>query len=88
MTYLRFLVSVIKWFKDYLWNRIFLVNVSDSFSNPGNLLPGVPQGFTLGPLLFLVYVNDLSRNLKSTVKRFADDVSLVSVVEDPIVSAN
>ena len=38
--------------------------------------------------MFLVHVNDLSRNLKSTVKRFADDVSLVSVVEDPIVSAN
>ena len=45
---------------------------------------GVPHGSILGPLLFFIYLNDLSDNLESNVKLFADDASMLSVVRDPI----
>ena len=47
---------------------------------------GVPQESILGPLLFLVYFNDLSNRLKSNPKMFADDISLSSVIHDINIS--
>ena len=57
-------------------------------SNWGDISAGVPQGSILGPLLFLVYINDLAIGLKCYVKLFADDTSLFTVVEDSNTAAS
>ena len=57
-------------------------------SSWGDISAGVPQGSILGPLFFLVYINDLAVGLKCNVKLFADDTSLFTVVEDSNTAAN
>ena len=70
-------------FKNYLTNRKQRVVLNGIESNWGEIKAGVPQGSVLGPLLFLVYINDLEEGIKSNVKFFADDTSLFSIVQDP-----
>ena len=53
-----------------------------------NVTTSVPQGSILGPLLFLIYINDLSGDLSSKAKLFADDTSLFSVTHEITTSAN
>ena len=57
-------------------------------SNWGEISAGVSQGSILGPLFFLVYINDLAVGLKCNVKLFADDTSLFTVVEDSNTAAS
>ena len=52
------------------------------------VLAGVSQGSILGPLLFLIYINDLPNELKSNAKLFADGTSLFTIVKDENESAN
>ena len=66
-----------KWFKSYLSNRTQRCNVSGNLSTLGEVKFGVPQGSNLGPLLFLIYINDLPNCLSNASARmFADDTSL------------
>ena len=74
-------------FKSYLTNRKQRVVLNGMQSSWGDVKSGVPQGSVLGPLLFLIYINDLEDGIKSSIKFFADDTSLYSIVHDPLVSA-
>ena len=74
--------SCINWFKSYLSNRTQVTKCDSSyFSSPKPISIGVPQGSTLGPLLFILYVNDLchiKRLFNVHIKMYADDTVVYS----------
>ena len=66
------------WFRSYLSNRQQYVSVNDYDSGITKIKCGVPQGSVLGPLLFLLYINDLNQAIKfCKVHHFADDTNLL-----------
>ena len=70
------------WFKSYLSNRKQFVSINGFNSDTLNITHGVPQGSVLGPLLFLLYINDLHISIKhSKVYHFADDTNLLHINE-------
>ena len=69
--------DIVGWFKSYLSNRLFRVNLEKCYSDPSNITFGVPRGSILGPLLFLIYVNDIPQIVKSNLFLHADDFCLV-----------
>ena len=64
--------------------RVVLNGQSTSWTNAK---AGVLQGLILGPLVFLIYINDLADGLSSNTKLFADDTSLFSIIHDSVISA-
>ena len=72
-----------KWFECYLTNRIQRVSVNNYFSTPLPVISGVPQGSILGPLLFLIYINDLPPAVTSSkVLLFADDAKCYKTIHN------
>lgn len=72
--------SLHQWISSFLVGRQQSVNIQGTRSSPVDVLSGVPQGTVLGPLLFLMYINDLPDNLKSHVCLFADDCIVFRVI--------
>ena len=72
------------WFTDYLTQRLQRVKCGAKFSDWGSVLGGIPQGSALGPLLFLVYVNNMPLQVRhSCLLQFADDTCLICCGQSP-----
>ncbi|MCP4487008.1 MAG: hypothetical protein GY820_06775, partial [Gammaproteobacteria bacterium] len=75
---------LLAWLTDFLQNRFQRVRVNGEFSSWLPVTSGVPQGSKLGPLLFLIYINDLSNSVQnSVIKLFADDCKLYFSCSSP-----
>ena len=74
--------------KNYLENREQRVVLNGRTSEWRKIMSGIPQGSVLGPLLFLIYINDLPDGINSLCKIFADDTSFFSKVYDIHKSAS
>ena len=77
---------LLSWISSYLSSRSIAVRVSGTTSLPGQTYSGVPQGSVLGPLLFLIYINDFPPLLSSPCLLFADGIKLwtpMHSVDDP-----
>ena len=70
-------------FHSYLTNRRQCVVIDQAKSNLIPITAGVPQGSRLGPLLFIIYINDIIQNIESEILLFADDTTLLAAGKDP-----
>ena len=61
------------WITSFLSNRKQRVSVNGALSDITDVTSGVPQGSVLGPILFLLYINDINENIQSSIRLFADD---------------
>ncbi|MEW8544911.1 MAG: reverse transcriptase family protein [Candidatus Thiodiazotropha sp.] len=79
---------IIQWFSSYLSDRKQRVVIEGQASEWAFVQAGVPQGSILGPLLFLLYINDIVSDIGCSIRLFADDTSLYIVVDSPQTAAN
>ena len=80
---LGFAFDLVQWIADFLDDRIQRVVIANKFSGWCNVTSRVPQGSVLGPILFLIYVNDMADNISSSLIQYADDTKLFRTILSP-----
>jgi hypothetical protein len=74
--------NLFNWLCDYLQDRKIRVVINGQKSEWLNTNAGVPQGSILGPLLFLIFINDITEGIESDIHLFADDTSLMEILNN------
>ena len=74
--------SLLLWFRNFLTNRRQRVAIRGTYLSWAPVKSGIPQGTILGPILFLIYVNDISTKITSQIKLYADDTKLYREISD------
>jgi hypothetical protein len=72
--------QLLAWITNFLQDRSQSVVINTSKSNPKTVSSGIPQGSVLGPLLFIIFINDLPSQIDSTIKIFADDTKIFRAI--------
>ena len=75
--------AIVRWFKNYLTDRVQFVAIEGVQSDTAPVVSGVPQGSVLGPLLFVTYINDIASIIseESKINMFADDIALYRIIK-------
>ena len=73
--------TLLNWIQDFLSNRKQRVGITGESSDWTDVTSGIPQGSVLGPILFLVYINDLPGAIRGLMKIFADDAKVYCEIE-------
>ena len=71
------------WVKSFLSDRTQHVSINGSHSALANVTSGVPQGSVVGPVLFLLYINDITNQIQSNIRLFADDSIVYREIRSP-----
>ena len=74
---------VLGWIRSWLLNRSQRVIIDGASSNEVSVRSGAPQGTVLGPLMFLIYINDIGEHITSNLRLFADDSLLYCAIDIP-----
>ena len=80
--------KLLSWLQDYLSNRSQRVVINSKSSTWVKINAGVPQCSVLGPLLFLIFINDIVLDIKCNIRLFADDTTLYIVVDNPLTASD